>query len=76
MSTYINGYFSAAGISRSTTCVIAFLMKEFSWNFENTFNFMLSKHPVTHPNIGFVRQLQNYEAEIKKKNKKIINLKK
>ena len=25
MSTYINGYFSAAGISRSTTCVIAFL---------------------------------------------------
>lgn len=55
----------AGGISRSTTCAIAFLMKEYNWGFGKTLEFVRSKKPNTNPNFGFVRQLISYEQELR-----------
>lgn len=55
----------AGGISRSTTCAIAFLMKEYSWSFEKTLEFVRSKKPNTNPNFGFVKQLISYEEDLR-----------
>ena len=57
-------FFSAAGISRSASCVIAFLMKEKGMNFSEAFNFVQTKRDKAFPNIGFIRQLKDYEKEL------------
>jgi dual specificity phosphatase 12 len=42
-----------AGVSRSATCVIAFLMQEKNMSFEEAFTFASKKRPVIFPNMGF-----------------------
>jgi dual specificity phosphatase 12 len=42
-----------AGVSRSATCVIAYLMQEKQMSFDNAFQFLSSKRPVVFPNMGF-----------------------
>lgn len=56
----------AAGFSRSTTCAIAYLMKEKKWTFEDTFNYVKLKRQskYTNPNFGFKKQLKEYEKEV------------
>jgi len=56
----------AAGFSRSVACVIAYLMKENSWTYERSFNFVKSRRGVkyTNPNFGFRQQLKDYENEL------------
>jgi len=56
----------AAGISRSATIIIAYLMKKNKWTYQETYNFVKRKRSVISPNSGFVRQLKNYEKKLKK----------
>ena len=51
----------AAGISRSSSTVIAYLMKKFGWTYVKAYGFVRGKRPVISPNNGFIRQLRNYE---------------
>ena len=44
-----------AGVSRSATCVIAYLMQERNMSFDNAFSYASKKRPVIFPNMGFQR---------------------
>lgn len=53
----------AAGISRSATIVLSYLMKVRQSNFDNELEFLRSVRPVVDPNPGFVKQLKLYEKQ-------------
>jgi len=55
----------AAGMSRSPTLVIAYLMIENRWCYEEAFNFVKRRRPIAEPNIGFVKQLKALEYKLK-----------
>ena len=55
----------AAGISRSASVVIAYLMRKEGKNFEETLEFVQEKRYVVDPNNGFKKQLKGYEEKIK-----------
>ncbi|CAK83301.1 unnamed protein product (macronuclear) [Paramecium tetraurelia] len=65
-----------AGISRSSACVIAFIMKTHKWTYEKTFYYVKEKRLVINPNRGFKKQLIQYhnilQSEIKPQNKPFI----
>lgn len=46
-----------AGMSRSVSIVIAFLIKKRHMTFNDAFNLVKEKHPCTQPNSGFIQQL-------------------
>ena len=46
-----------AGVSRSASCVIAFLMQENHMDFQTAFSFASKRRPIIFPNMGFQRQL-------------------
>ena len=46
-----------AGVSRSSSMVIYFVMKVKGWSFPEAFSYVKSLHPRTDPNEGFVIQL-------------------
>lgn len=50
-----------AGVSRSASCVIAFLMQEKDMSFQQAFAFASKRRPVIFPNMGFQRQLCEFE---------------
>jgi len=50
-----------AGISRSSTIVIAYLMAQNKWEYEKAFKFTKSKRECIWPNDGFCQQLKLYE---------------
>jgi protein-tyrosine phosphatase len=50
-----------SGISRSTSMVIAYLIKEKGMGFEEAFAFCKEKRPIVHPNSGFKKQLRELE---------------
>ncbi|KAI9295683.1 dual specificity protein phosphatase 12 [Neoconidiobolus thromboides FSU 785] len=59
-----------AGISRSATVVIAYLMKKHNWSVEEALNQVTKARSIIDPNPGFREQLQlyyeiNYEVDIK-----------
>ncbi len=51
----------AAGMSRSPTLIIAYLMIENKWCFEEAYNYIKAKRPHISPNIGFIKQLKQLE---------------
>ncbi|KAJ6232259.1 dual specificity protein phosphatase -related [Anaeramoeba flamelloides] len=58
----------AAGVSRSGTVVVSYLMKSRNWGFETAFNYVKTKRSVVQPKVFFQRQLNlwkdlNYELE-------------
>jgi hypothetical protein len=53
-----------AGHSRSSSFVIAYLMKKFDVPYEAAFRFLRSRHPSCGPNSGFVKQLKEYEKKL------------
>lgn len=53
----------AAGISRSATIVISYVMKKLKLSFNEAFRFVQERHPNTDPNFGFIVQLQKYEED-------------
>lgn len=50
-----------AGISRSSTAVIAYLMYTKNMTLEQAYNYVLSRSPVIKPNVGFYNQLKHLE---------------
>ena len=56
---FINSY-----ISRSTSFVIAFLMKENIWSLNEAFKFVYKQRSIVYPNRGFQKQLKKYEIEL------------
>lgn len=58
--------YSYAGVSRSTSCVMAYLIKEKGMPFWDAYTFTRGKRPIICPNIGFMRQIQEYEVSTKK----------
>ncbi len=56
-SVYVHCFY---GVSRSASIVMAYLMKKYKWQFERAL-FEVKEKRIVNPNIGFVRQLQNYE---------------
>lgn len=53
-----------AGISRSTSIVIAYLMNSQKIYYKQAFNFVKEKRPNVKPNQGFVMQLREFEKEL------------
>uniref|UniRef100_A0A4W4FP06 Serine/threonine/tyrosine interacting protein n=1 Tax=Electrophorus electricus TaxID=8005 RepID=A0A4W4FP06_ELEEL len=51
-----------AGISRSAALVIAYLMETFGVKYRDAFNHVQERRFCINPNMGFVHQLQEYEA--------------
>ena len=52
------------GISRSSTIVLAYLMKTYNATLVEAFKFLRHRRPVVCPNIGFIRQLVDFEREL------------
>ena len=52
------------GVSRSSTVVLAYLMRHRGMSFEDALALAQEKRPRVKPNAGFVAQLQRYEKEI------------
>jgi len=57
----------AAGISRSSTSVIAYLMSHLNLTFEQSLTFVSQKRPAICPNDGFQRQLKRFETSNQRK---------
>jgi len=56
--------FCAAGVSRSPTFVIAYLMKTMKMTVDDAINLVKSRRKMIEPNSGFVDQLKEYEAAL------------
>jgi len=54
----------AAGVSRSSTCLISYLMKKKNWKFAKTKHFVTQRHITTYPNEGFTKQLLEWEKKL------------
>ncbi|CAF0807467.1 unnamed protein product [Didymodactylos carnosus] len=61
------------GISRSTTIVCAYLMKYNSMSLENALLQIKSKRSIIQPNIGFLKQLVEFDEQLKKDREQSIN---
>jgi hypothetical protein len=48
-----NYIYSFAGISRSTTCIIAYLIHERALTFSQALTFVRVRRPIVNPNAGF-----------------------
>jgi protein-tyrosine phosphatase len=48
------------GKSRSTSFVIAYLMKYMAMNFESAYKLVKSSRKCAFPNLGFIRQLREF----------------
>lgn len=55
----------AGGMSRSPTLVLAYLMIENKWSFEEAYQYIKRKRPEINPNIGFITQLKELEYQLK-----------
>ncbi|XP_010007344.1 PREDICTED: dual specificity protein phosphatase 14 [Chaetura pelagica] len=54
----------AAGVSRSATLCIAYLMKYHKVSLFEAYNWVKSRRPIIRPNVGFWRQLVDYERKL------------
>lgn len=53
-----------AGMSRSVTIVTAYLMKTKGWNLRRALGHVKAKRPIAQPNLGFLRQLEDFETAL------------
>jgi len=53
-----------AGVSRSTTVVLAYLMYKNKWSLEEALDFVIDKRPIVDPNEGFICQLYNIQDSL------------
>lgn len=56
-NVYVHCY---AGVSRSVTVVLAYLMKFWKWNLKTALEFVQAKRIVAKPNDGFMEQLRKF----------------
>ncbi|GFO46364.1 dual specificity protein phosphatase 1 [Plakobranchus ocellatus] len=54
-----------AGVSRSATVCIAYIMHKQGLSLDSAYEFVKSKRPVIDPNINFIQQLQKFETLLK-----------
>lgn len=54
----------SAGVSRSVTITVAYLMKRKHMTFRQAFAHVKKCRPIANPNIGFIRQLEQYGASL------------
>jgi hypothetical protein len=54
-----------AGISRSASIIISYLMKKYNLSYEKAYNYVKNKRPIINPNRGFKKQLIQYENYLK-----------
>ena len=57
----------AAGMSRSASLVIFYIMKEKGWNFDASYKFCKDRRPIVEPNDNFQEQLRDYYNKYIKK---------
>eukprot|EP01016_Furgasonia_blochmanni_P009008 TRINITY_DN13727_c0_g1_i1.p1 TRINITY_DN13727_c0_g1~~TRINITY_DN13727_c0_g1_i1.p1 ORF type:complete len:163 (+),score=34.93 TRINITY_DN13727_c0_g1_i1:96-584(+) len=55
----------AAGISRSASIIVAFLIKEKEMTTEEALAFVRTKREIACPNLGFMEQLRKYEKDLR-----------
>jgi protein-tyrosine phosphatase len=55
-----------AGISRSASLVIAWLMYKFDFDLDTAFTYVKAKRSIINPNPGFIEQLKKLNIELKK----------
>ena len=55
-----------AGVSRSATVLIAYLMKMKQMTYPEALGCVYRSRPIVNPNIGFVLQLQDYSASLQR----------
>jgi protein-tyrosine phosphatase len=55
-----------AGISRSATIVISYLMRSNKISYIDAYNLVLKERPIISPNVGFMKQLYRYGKLLKK----------
>lgn len=56
-----------AGVSRSTTLAIAYIMMYEKKSFDEPYKHVRTVRAIARPNIGFIEQLKKYEAELSAK---------
>merc|ERR1711976_211867 len=59
-----------AGVSRSPTIAIAYLMREFRLKFEEAFRLVVERRRISSPNFSFLGQLKEYELQLERMDKK------
>lgn len=59
-----------AGISRSSTIVIAYLIKQKKWSLSSSMSYVRGKRSIISPNTGFLEQLRAFESKTITKEKK------
>ena len=52
------------GISRSTSLILAYLMKTFNATLMEAFKYLRHRRPIVCPNLGFLHQLIDFEYEL------------
>lgn len=52
------------GISRSTTLILAYLMKTFNATVTEAYRFLRHRRPIVCPNLGFLQQLIDFEYDL------------
>ena len=52
------------GISRSSTLILAYLMKIYNATLYEAYKFLRSRRPIISPNLGFLQQLVDYEYDL------------
>jgi len=58
LPTYVH---CRAGKSRSTTCVMAYLIQAHSWTLQRAYAYVAGQRQRTSPNIGFIAELMQFE---------------
>ncbi len=58
----------AYGVSRSSTIIISYFMKKYNWTYVMAYNHVKSYRNVISPNQGFIKQLQQYETDLRLNN--------
>jgi protein-tyrosine phosphatase len=53
-----------AGMSRSATCVIAYLMQKYQWRLADAYAHTKMRREAIHPNDGFMEQLKAYDRHL------------
>ena len=54
-----------AGMSRSASLCIAYFMKYRGMSLDEAYEYVKARRPIIHPNVGFLRQLREYERKLR-----------
>eukprot|EP00095_Tigriopus_kingsejongensis_P005314 snap_masked-scaffold337_size202799-processed-gene-1.16 protein:Tk05314 transcript:snap_masked-scaffold337_size202799-processed-gene-1.16-mRNA-1 annotation:"dual specificity protein phosphatase 14" len=54
-----------AGMSRSASLCIAYFIKYHDMSLDEAFAYVKERRPIIHPNVGFLRQLRDYERKLR-----------